>query len=316
MNQAIIKQKTKKKTGLKYALKEIKRCWQLYVLMLPALVYLFIFNYLPMAGVQIAFRDYKISKGIWGSEWVNFKHFITFFNSIQFELLLKNTLRISITSLLWGFPLPIILALLLNESVRPRLKKTVQTLTYAPHFVSTVVVVSMVFIFTSPTSGVINGVIKLLGGEAIDFMGKVEAFLPIYVISGLWQSTGWGSIIYLAALSGVDPQLYEAAEIDGAGKLQRIWHITLPSILPTIAITLILKCGSVLGVGYEKVYLMQNTMNQSVSEVISTYVYKIGLQKAQYSYTTAIGLFNSVVNITILIIVNQITKKLSETSLF
>lgn len=307
-------QKQKKRFG--HAVKSIKRCWQLYVLMLPALLYLLIFAYAPMAGVQIAFRDFKFSQGIWGSNWVGLKHFKTFFESIQFSALIKNTLRISLTSLVCGFPLPIFLALLLNECTYKKLKKTVQTLTYAPYFISTVVLVSMLNIFLSESTGLFNNVIRFLGGEGYNFMGSEKTFVPVYVLSGMWQGAGWGSIIYLAALSGVDPQLHEAAEIDGANKLQRIWHVSLPSVLPTIAIMLIMSCGSILSVGYEKVYLMQNTLNQSVSEVISTYVYKIGLVKSQYSYTAAIGLANSVVNVIMLVIVNKIAKRVSEVSLF
>jgi len=284
--------------------------------MMPALLYILIFNYLPIAGVQIAFKDYKMSQGIWGSEWVGWKHFITFFESVQFSTLIINTLRISLCSLVFGFPLPIVLALLLNECKSKKLKKAVQTLTYAPYFISIVVLVSMLSIFLSESTGLINKLIVMFGGEAYDFIGKKEAFVPMYVISGMWQGTGWSSIIYLAALSGVDLQLYEAAEIDGATKLQRVWHVSLPSVTPTIAITLILSCGSILGVGYEKVYLMQNTLNQSVSEVISTYTYKLGLIKAQYSYTAAIGLANSVVNVILLILVNQVSKKVSEVSMF
>lgn len=304
-----------KKKNFAYHLKEIKRCKQLYILMIPALLYLVIFAYVPMTGLQIAFKDYKISKGVWGSDWVGLKHFITFVKSPQFSMLIKNTFKLSITMLVCGFPLPIILALLLNECRSKKLKKTVQAITYAPHFISTVVIVSMLSIFLS-SDGIFNVIIEFFGGNPQDFMGNSKAFLPMYVISGIWESTGWNAIIYLSALSGVDPQLHEAAEIDGANKLQRILYVNLPAIYPTIAITLILSCGSILGVGYEKVFLMQNSLNLSVSEVISTYVYKIGLQKAQYSYTTAIGLANSVVNLIILIAVNKISKKVSEVSLF
>lgn len=294
----------------------IRRCWQLYLLLLPTVVYLFIFNYMPMAGIQIAFRDYKISRGIWDSAWVGFKHFRAFFESVQFGTLMTNTIKLSVYSLVLGFPFPIILALLLNECRSPRLKKAVQTLTYAPYFISTVVIVSMLAMFLSPSTGIINRMIVFFGGTAFDFMGSEKAFRPVYVISGIWQGVGWNSIIYIAALAGIAPELHEAAEIDGANRMQRIWHINLPGILPTIMIVLIMNFGSIMSVGFEKAYLMQNSLNQSASEIISTYVYKIGIQKAQYSYTTAIGLFNAVINLVLLVIVNHISKKASEISLF
>lgn len=294
----------------------MKRCWQLYVLLLPAVVYLFIFNYLPMAGIQIAFRNYKFSEGIWGSAWVGLKHFLTFFNSIQFSTLLENTVKISVYALVFGFPIPILLALLLNESKSVWLKKIVQSLTYAPYFISTVVLVSMLSLFLSPSTGVINKVIEFFGGTAYDFMGSASAFRSVYVISGIWQGAGWSAIIFIAALAGIDPQLHEAAEIDGANRLQRIWHINLPGIIPTAITVFILNCGSIMSVGFEKVYLMQNSMNQTTSEIIATYVYKMGILNTQYSYTTAIGLFNSLINLFLLIIANQISKKVADISLF
>lgn len=305
----------KNNTKKKNFWREILRCWQLYVLLLPTIIYLLIFNYLPMVGVQIAFRDYKISKGFWESAWVGLKHFKTFLHAFQLPTLLENTVKISVYSLLWGFPVPIILALLLNESRSQKLKKVVQTLTYAPYFISTVVLVAMLSMFLSPSTGIVNKLIEALGGTAYDFMGSPSAFRSVYIISGIWQGAGWSAIIYMAGLAGIDPQLLEAAEIDGANRLQKIWHVNLPGIMSIIVIQLIMSCGGILGVGYEKVYLMQNTLNQSVSEVISTYVYKMGLLNAQYSYTTAIGLFNTVINLAILLIVNQICKKVSEVSL-
>ncbi len=300
----------------KSTLAQIRKCWQLYVLLIPAVVYLFIFHYLPMAGIQIAFRDYKFSRGIWNSAWVGLKHFRTFFESVQFGTLMTNTIKISVYALLLGFPFPILLALLLNESRNVRLKKAVQTLTYAPYFISTVVMVSMLSMFLSPSVGIVNRIIGFFGGAPYDFMGSAKAFRSVYVISGIWQGTGWSSIIFIAALAGIDPQLHEAAEIDGAGRLQRIWHINLPGILPTAVIVFIMNCGSIMSVGFEKVYLMQNSMNQSTSEIIATYVYKMGIQKTQYSYTTAIGLFNSLINLVLLLIVNHISKKASEISIF
>ena len=239
-----------------------------------------------------------------------------FVNTAQFWPLILNTLKLSVYSLLFQFPFPIVLALVLNEARDGRFKKIIQTLTYAPHFISTVVFVSMIIMFLSPTTGIINKIMEALGGTAQDFMGNADAFRAIYVISGIWQNSGWSAIIFVAALSGVDQELYEAARIDGANRLQKIWHIDIPCILPTIVILFIMNCGKVLSVGYEKVFLMQNSLNQSVSEIISTYVYKVGLINAQYSYTAAIGLFNSVVNLALLIVVNRISKKVSEISLF
>lgn len=304
------------KSRKKQILLGLKSSWRLYVLLLPALAFVFIFQYIPLYGVQIAFRDYVITKGFWGSNWVGLKHFIYFLESPQFPLLMRNTLLISIYSLLWGFPIPIILALLLNEVKVPWFKKLIQNLTYAPYFISTVVIVSMLFNFFSPVNGIVNVFLNSLGIESIDFMGKNEYFRSLYIGSGIWQSTGWSSIIYLGALSGVDPELHEAAQIDGANRLQRIWHINLPGILPTIIMLLILSLGGILGVGFEKIYLMQNALNLEISEVISTYVYKVGIQGAKFSYTTAIGLFNSVINFILLLIVNTISKKATDISLF
>jgi putative aldouronate transport system permease protein len=298
------------------ALWHIKKCWRLYVLLLPAVVYLFIFNYIPIAGIQIAFKDYTASGGIWGSTWVGLKHFKYFFNSVQFSTLLINTVKLSVYSLLVGFPFPILLAILLNETKSIKLKKVVQSLTYAPYFISTVVLVSMVTMFLSSSTGIINQVIEFLGGNAVDFMGKAEYFRPIYVLSGIWQGTGWSSIIFIAALAGIDVQLHEAAQMDGANRLQKIWHIDLPGIIPTAVIVFIMSCGSIMSVGFEKAFLMQNSLNLSTSEIISTYVYKIGLKNAQYSFTTAIGLFNSVINLILLLFVNKISKKVSDVSLF
>lgn len=297
-------------------LRRLLRSWQLYVLLAPTLIYLFLFNYVPMYGLQIAFRDFAIKKGISGSPWVGWKHFLFFFNSPQFGSLVSNTVKISLYSLLWGFPLPILLALMINEVRFTKLKKVLQNITYAPFFISTVVLVSMLNVFLAKSDGLINQFIAALGGQNVDFLGKASYFRTIYIVSGIWQGMGWNSIIYIAALSGVDLQLHEAAQIDGATRFQRVIHINLPCILPTAVMMFILSCGSIMSVGYEKVYLMQNSLNLSVSEVISTYVYKTGLQKVQYSYTTAIGLFNNVINVVLLLIVNQVARKLSDTSLF
>lgn len=290
--------------------------YELYLFVLPALAYFIIFCYLPMYGVQIAFKDFLASEGIWGSPWIGTKYFEYFFHSFNFWQLIKNTVGISLYSLAAGFPAPIILALMLNEIKNSTFKKIVQNFTYAPYFISSVVLVGMIMAFLSPTNGIVNEVIKNLGGKPISFMTKAPWFKSIYVWSGIWQSTGWGSIIYLAALSGIDTQLHEAAIADGATRIQRIWHINIPWIMPTMVILLILNCGSIMNVGFEKIYLMQNPLNMDSSDVISTYVYRMGLLNAKYSFSTAVGLFNSVVNFTLLVIVNSISKRLSETSLW
>ena len=300
----------------KSILARIIKSWRLYVLLLPALIYIVVFQYGPMYGVQIAFRDYMARKGIWGSNWVGMKHINMFVRSVQFPVLMKNTLILSCETLILCFPFPIILALLLNECDILFLKKAVQNLTYIPYFISTVVMVGMINCFFSQTTGIINQFIVRFGGKAKDFLGDASLFRPMYVLSNIWQTTGWSSVIYLAALSGIDVQLHEAAQIDGASKLQRIWHIDLPGILPTVTLLLILNFGSIMSLGFEKVYLMQNALNLSVSEVISTYVYKTGLLGAKFSYTSAIGLFNSVLNFGLLVIVNAIARRIGETSLF
>ena len=308
-----------KKAGTAYhksPLKRICSSWRLYLCLLPAVVYLFLFNYMPMYGIIIGFKDYSVAYGIWGSRFVGLKHFRNFVNSVQFPILVRNTFLLSLYMLIFGVPIPILLALMLNEVKSVAFKKCVQNATYIPHFISTVVLVSMVINFTSPKMGIINKAVELFGGQAIDFMGKSSYFRKLYVISGIWQSTGWNSIIYIAALAGIDPQLHEAAKIDGATRLQRIRHINLPSIMPTIVILFIMSCGSLLSVGYEKVFLMQNSLNIDVSEVISTYVYKVGLLGAKFSYTTAIGLFNTLVNFSLLLIVNFIARRVSDIGLF
>lgn len=292
------------------------RNWQLYVMVLPAVLYLIIFRYKPMYGVILAFKKYKASLGIWGSPWAGLEQFERLFSSYWFPIIMNNTLTLSLLGLALGFPFPILLALMLNEVRNAGYRKTVQTITYAPHFISVVVLCGMIHIFLSPEYGVFNHFIRALGGEPVFFMQKGHVFKWIYVLSGIWQSTGWGSIIYFAALSSVDPALLEAAQIDGATRLKRIWHINIPSILPTIIILLILNCGSLLSVGYEKVYLLQTDANLSNSEVISTYVYKMGLIRNDYSFSTAVGLFNSAINCTLLVLVNFIARRVGETSLW
>lgn len=297
-------------------LKKIKQSKQLYLFVLPAFLIILIFSYIPMYGIIIAFKDYVPALGITGSPWVGFKHFTRFFNSYYFWDLLTNTLGISIYSLVVGFPLPIILALALNEFKDGPFKKFTQTVTYAPNFISVVVMVGMIISFLSPSTGLINHFIEALGFERQAFMTDPKWFKTIYVFSGVWQTTGWSSVIYLAALSGVDPQLHEAAIVDGASRIKRIWHINLPTIRPTMVILLIMSVGSIMSLGYEKILLMQNPLNMESSNVISTFVYQQGLLDAQYSYATAVGLFNAVINAILLISVNKIASKINDTSLF
>jgi putative aldouronate transport system permease protein len=297
-------------------LKGIRRNWDMYLLILPVVAYFIIFHYLPMYGVQIAFKDFLAVKGIGGSPWVGLKHFERFFNSYYAWRLIRNTVGLSLYQLVITFPVPIILALLINEVRNSKFKRVVQTVTYAPHFLSTVVMVGLILVFLSPKNGMINLIIVALGGEPIYFMSESGWFKSIYVFSEVWQNTGWASIIYLAALAGIDPQLYEAAVVDGASKIKRIIYITIPCLMPTAIILLILNFGHVMSIGFEKVFLMQNDLNLESSEVISTYVYKNGLVGAQYSFSAAIGLFNSVINFTLLIVVNTISKRVSQTSLW
>lgn len=295
----------------------MKRNWILYLFLVPAVVYIAIFMYAPMYGLVIAFKDFSASKGIMGSPWVGTKWFSTFFNAPRFWQILKNTLALSVYSLVVGFPLPVILALIINGIGNTRAKKFTQTVTYMPYFISTVVLVGMMSVLFSPRSGIVNTLLSYLGGSGDTFfMGESKFFRHMYVWSGVWQSTGWNSIIYIAALTGVSQELNEAAKIDGANKLQRILNVDLPAIMPTMVILLIMNCGSILSVGYEKVYLLQNDLNTPVSEVISTYIYKMGLQQQRFSYSTAIGLFNNVINFIILITVNKVSKKISGMGLF
>ncbi|MDN8592750.1 ABC transporter permease subunit [Paenibacillus sp. 11B] len=294
----------------------ILRNWQLYLLISPVVAYYIVFQYLPMYGIQIAFKDFIATKGIWGSPWVGFEHFERFFHSYFFWRLIRNTLGLGLYSLAVGFPVPIILALLMNEVRAEKFKKFVQTITYAPHFLSTVVVVGMMMMFLSPRYGIINHFIGMFGGTPINFLSEPSWFKTLFVMSDVWQTMGWSSIIYLAALAGVDSQLHEAARVDGATRLQRIWHINIPSIMPTIIILFILNIGSIMGIGFEKVLLMQNTLNLETSDIISTYVYRSGIQDAEYSFSAAIGLFNSIINFILLVTVNQISKRMSETSLW
>ena len=283
---------------------------------LPVLVFFLVFHYAPMYGVQIAFKKFSAVRGIVGSPWRGLYYFQQFFDSYLFGELIGNTLGLSLYSLAVGFPTPILLALMMNELRSERVKRVVQTITYAPHFISMVVMCSMIILFLSPSSGVLNRIIEILGGQSVYFMGKPEYFKTIYVLSGVWQNTGWSSIIYMAALSGIDPQLHEAATIDGASRLQRVWHINLPGILPTAVILLIMNCGSLMSIGFEKAFLLMNDLNRAAAEIISTFVYQRGLIDRNYRSAAAIGLFNSAINLVLLLGVNAIARRISDTSLW
>ncbi|WP_244169690.1 MULTISPECIES: ABC transporter permease [Paenibacillus] len=296
--------------------KRIIQNWELYIFIAPAFFYFLIFSYGPMYGIQIAFKNFIPTKGILGSDWVGFDHFIRFFDSYYFWDLLWNTFSISLYDLAIGFPIPIILALAFNEVKDGFFKRLTQTITYAPHFISVVVMAGMIITFLSSSTGIVVHIIQWLGFDAPQFLTDPKWFKTVYVFSGVWQSAGWGTIIYLAALSGVDPQLHEAAIIDGATRFQRVRHINIPTLVPTMTILLILNMGSLLGVGFEKILLLQNSLNMGASDVISTFVYRSGLVDAQYSFSTAVGLFNSVINAVLLIVVNQIVRRTSENSLW
>ncbi|MGK9251941.1 ABC transporter permease [Paenibacillus humicus] len=293
------------------AMSSIKQNHFLYWLMAPAFILTVIFKYIPMYGVIIAFKDFSYSKGIWGSDWVGFKYFEKFLNAPNFEAIFMNTLKLSLYGLAFGFPVPIILALMLNQLRRQGVKKNVQLMLYAPNFISVVVIVGMVFIFLSPT-GPINKLILLFTGHPVNFMSDPGYFRTVYIVSGIWQAAGWSSIIYVAALAGVDPELHNAATIDGANLLQRIRSIDLPTIKPVMAIVFILSAGGIMAIGFEKAFLMQTALNLPTSEILPTYVYKVGLKSGDYSYSAAIGLFNSIINVILLILVNFVVKKLNE----
>lgn len=304
--------KPKKSTWL-----QMKKRWQLYAIIALPIIWLIIFKYAPMAGLQIAFRDYSPNGGIFHSTFVGLKHFKRFFMAPNFWQIVWNTLSISVYQLVASFPIPIALALILHSCRKKGLVKVAQTVTYLPHFISTVVLVSMFMQFLNPIVGINGNICRLLGIDAVDWMSKPEAFRHLYVWSGIWQNAGWGTIIYLATLAGVDPTLHEAAQVDGATRFQRVRHIDLPCIFPTAIIMLIMDAGKVMSIGFEKAFLMQNPLNLSTAEIISTYVYKRGLTAGgDYSYSTAIGLFNSIINIILIVCVNRIAKKYSDTSLW
>ncbi|MBR5157219.1 MAG: sugar ABC transporter permease [Clostridia bacterium] len=295
--------------------KEWRENYELYIMFLPALVYYLIFSYKPMYGALMAFQNYAPAKGIWGSDWVGFKHFMDFFKSYYFVRVIRNTVTISVNSILFGFTTPIILALLINELQNMKMKRLVQTVSYLPHFISTVVICGMIKKFTLDT-GIVNDIVALFGGERVTFLNKPEYFVPVYIISDIWQGVGWGSIIYLAALSGISQELYEAAMIDGAGRWRQTIHVTIPGILPTIITMLILRMGRILSVGYEKIILLYNPMTMETADIISSFVYRKGLQEQNLSFSTAVGLFNSAINLTLLMITNKISKKVNDTALW
>jgi len=299
--------------------KEVLSRWQLYLFLLLPLAYIVVFAYVPMSGLQLAFKKFSPRLGIWGSPWVGFDQFEKFFKSYMFERVLKNTIRVSLYSLIAGFPIPIIFALLLNSMRNYKYKRSIQMITYIPHFISTVVLVGMVLQMINPRVGLFGILYKTLTGSDLpNLIGMPKAFSHLYVWSGVWQGLGWGSIIYISALSSVDSELHEAAEIDGASRFQRVRYIDFPSILPTATIMLILNSGQIMNVGFEKVFLMQNGLNLRASEVISTYVYKVGIASStqDFSYATAIGLFNSVINFILICLVNSFSKRVSDNRLW
>lgn len=290
--------------------KSLRRDRQLVFMLIPVVIFFAVFSYYPLYGILIAFKDYSISRGILGSPWAGLRYFRQFFPSPYFGRLLRNTVLISVYSLLWGFPIPILFALLLNEFKDGKFKRVIQTVSYLPHFISLVVICGILIDIFSPQGGVVNSLLYSLTGKRINFFGEPEWFRTMYVGSGVWQEFGWNSIIYLAAITGINPDLYEAARIDGAGRLRQIWHVTLPGIKPTILTLLILNLGNIMSVGYEKIILLYSPTTYETADVISTYVYRTGLLSQQYSYAGAVGLFNSAINIAILVLCNFAGKKL------
>ena len=293
-----------------------KNNWQLYLLVLPAVIYFVVFNYLPLYGIQIAFKDYKAVDGIAGSAWVGLKHFKNFFNAYYFKRLLSNTLLLNVYYLLWSFPVPLILAILLNQIRGTKKKRFIQTSIYIPYFISTVVLAGMLYIFLSPTSGILNFARTALGLKAVDFMSDASAFRSIYIISGIWQAAGYGTILYIATLTGIDLSLYEAAEIDGASIWQKIRYIDIPSLIPTAMMVFILDCGKMLASDTNKARVMQTPGNIPTSDIIGVYVYNVGLGSGQFSYTAAIGLFINIINFILIVSVNRLSKRMTDVGLF
>ena len=296
--------------------KAVCSSWQLYLLVLPAVIYFFVFNYLPLYGIQIAFKDYKAVKGIAGSPWAGLKHFKNFFKAYYFNRLIWNTLWLNILNLLFSFPVPLILAILLNQIRKPGVKRVIQTTIYVPYFISTVVLAGMLYIFLSPTSGIFNHVRTAMGLSSVDYMSEAAAFRPIYIISNIWQTAGYSTILYIATLTGIDPSLYEAADIDGASIWQKIRYIDLPTLVPTAMMVFILDCGKLLSSNTNKVLVMQTSGNIPTSDILGVYVYTVGLGSGQFSYTAAIGLFVNVINFAMILLVNTISKKTAQVGLF
>lgn len=312
MRKTAMKQSSTKKS----ILKEYWHCRYLFLLFLPVIIYFVIFHYIPMYGAQIAFKDFYPRLGIWGSEWVGFKHFDKLFHGMYFLPALRNTLIISFGKLIFGFPAPIILSLMLNEVRHSTYKKTVQTITYLPHFISWVVLASIVMEVLSPSRGVVNYVLQALGMDPIFFVGSKEWFRPVIIGSAMWRDTGWQTVVFLAAITGIDPQQYEAAEVDGANRIQRILHITLPGIAPTIVIMFIFAVGGIIADDFDQIYNLLNAQVLEVGEVIGTYTYRVGIQQMDYSYATAVGLFRNVVSLCLVTLTNTLSKKLSGNSLW
>lgn len=304
------------KTGWQKFWTKFKKNWQLHLMVLAPMAYLILFSYVPLYGIQIAFKDYTPRAGIWGSEWVGLKYFEKFFGYYRWTALVKNTLSLSLYQIFIGFPIPIILALFIHVNTGKALKKVAQNISYIPHFISLVVMVGILQSVLNPVSGMLGSIYRMLGIKGVDdIRGSKDAFRHLYVWSGIWQTAGWSSIIYLSALSGVPDELHEAAKLDGASRLRRVWSVDLPTILPTIALMLIMRFGSIMSVGYQKAYLMQNQMNKETAEIISVYVYTQGIQKGDMSFGTAIGLLNSVINMALVFLVNAITNALSDNEL-
>ncbi len=314
-----MKKKNKFSLWLSFAGRDLKKYAGAYVLVIPVVVFYLLFCYKPMYGIIIAFKDYSPAAGISGSDWApkfGMQHFIDFFGSYYFGRILKNTLTISLSNIIFGFPAPIIFALLLNELKSVKFKRITQTISYMPHFISTVVICSMIHMFTANTGPVTQLLVKLFGMEEVSMLGVAEYFVPIYTASGIWQSIGWSAIIYLAAIAGIDQELYEAAKIDGAGRWKQTLHVTLPGISGTIIILLLLSLGGIMGVGHEKIILLYNAAIYETADVISTFVYRKGLLNFEWSYSAAVDIFNSVINFTIIMIFNKVSKKVTEVSLW
>lgn len=296
--------------------KQLKKHWQLYVFLLPAIISYILFSYAPMYGIQIAFRNFKVSKGFWGSEWVGLKYFRDFFNSYYVGRLIWNTLILNIYGMIFIFSAPVIIAILLNRIRNKKWKRGIQTIIYVPNFISLVVLSGMLYIFLSPANGIVNVAIEALGFQSVDFMSSARAFRPIYTITSIWMGAGFSSMVYIAGLAGVDTNLYEAARLDGASIWQEIRHIDIPTLLPTVIIMLILSCGTMLSTNTDKTLLLQTSGNLSTSDLIGTYVYKSGIVGANYSYASAIGLFTNAVNMILMVIVNKISKMVSNNGIF